>query len=146
MSVEENRNLARSYVQDWNAATGDASKVRSWVDKYIAPDYVHHGLSGDASREQRTQAVLAVLPASPDLTYTLEDVVAEADKVVGRYTVRFTHKGTFLGIPATGKQVTYKGVAIYRIAQGKFAESWDYPDMLGLMTQLGAVPGRPAPK
>jgi predicted ester cyclase len=94
------------------------------------------------SGEQRTQYVLAALPAIPDLNYTLEDMVAEGDKVVARYTARFTHKGTYMGIPATGKQVAAKGVEIYRLAGGKIVESWDFPDTLGMMTQLGAIPGR----
>jgi steroid delta-isomerase-like uncharacterized protein len=142
MSVEENKALIKKWGEEWNALAGDVTKMRALAEKYFGRGWVHHGLlKGDQTAEQRMQDVLAAMPALPDLAYALEDIVAEGDKVVARYTARGTHKGTFLGIPATGKQLTYKGVEIFRIAGGKIVETWDFPDGLGLMTQLGVGPG-----
>ncbi|PYP40007.1 MAG: hypothetical protein DMD48_04810 [Gemmatimonadetes bacterium] len=71
---------------------------------------------------------------------TLEDLIAEDDKVVLSWTARATHRGEFMGTPATNKQVTVAGIDIYRYAGGKRAETWRQWDTLGLMRQLGMVP------
>ncbi|MBV8360856.1 MAG: ester cyclase [Deltaproteobacteria bacterium] len=78
--------------------------------------------------------------AFPDLHFTLEDIVAEGDKVAYRYTVRGTHMGDFMGLAATGKQILVTGTLTTRIADGKFQEDWENIDMLGLMQQLGVIP------
>jgi predicted ester cyclase len=78
--------------------------------------------------------------AFPDMHYTVEDLIAEGDKVVCRWTVRATHQGEFMGVPATGKVVTWTGISITRFAGGKDVEDWESFDMLGLMQQLGAIP------
>jgi len=147
MSAEENKKLVRQIGQAWNETAGDLSKVRAYYEKYSGPGYVHHSLTkGDQNAEQRIQDVLMSVPAIPDLTYALDDLVAEGDKVVVRYTARATHKGAFMGIPATGKQWVAKGVVIYRLAGGKIVESWEFIDALGILAQLGVMPARPAPK
>ena len=141
MSIEENKALLRQYNRDWSANMGDPAKIRAWADKYIGPDFIHHSLTrGDTNREQRLQSVLMLMPAMPDLNYTEDDMVAEGDKVVVVYTMRFTHKGPIMGIPPTGKQIAVKGIEIYRIKDGKIAETWEFGDNWGLMTQLGAIP------
>jgi predicted ester cyclase len=96
--------------------------------------------------EQRMQYVAIMLTAFPDLSYVEDGMIAEGDIVASRYNMRVTHTGTFMGIPATGKQILAKGVDVRRIEGGKVAEIWDFPDTMGIMTQLGAIPGRPAPK
>ena len=78
--------------------------------------------------------------AFPDAQFTLEDLIAEGDKVVGRVTMRATHRGAFMGIAPTGKHVTVTGIAIWRIEEGKMAEMWQNWDALGLLQQLGAIP------
>jgi predicted ester cyclase len=90
-----------------------------------------------AGMEQITPAFFT---AFPDTHYTLEDLIAEGDKVVWRYTFRGTHRGDFMGIPATGKVVTGTSIVISRIAGGKCVEEWGSSDLLGLMQQLGAIP------
>jgi predicted ester cyclase len=76
----------------------------------------------------------------------VEDQLAEGDRVGTRFTARGTHAGSFLGIPATGKAIAVEGIAIDRFAAGKLVESWLVYDRLGLLQQLGAVPGGlPAP-
>lgn len=74
----------------------------------------------------------------PDWHEHIEDIIAEGDKVAIRFTSRGTHKEEFQGIPPTGKQVTVSEVAIYRIADWKIVEKWGFPDIVGLLRQLGA--------
>ncbi len=78
--------------------------------------------------------------AFPDSNMTIDDTVAEGDRVVSRFTVRGTHRGEFQGIPPTGKQVTITGIAISRIEGGRVVEDWEELNMLGLMQQIGAIP------
>jgi len=73
----------------------------------------------------------------PDLTTTIEDLMAEGDKVAVRQTWRGTHTSNFLGIPPTGKQVTFTSIEVYRVSGGKLAEEWVELDMHGLLQQLG---------
>jgi steroid delta-isomerase-like uncharacterized protein len=78
--------------------------------------------------------------AFPDEHVVIEDMVAEGDKVAGRYTLHATHQGDFMGVPATGKKVTMVGNTILRFANGKCVERWNNADQLGLMQQLGVIP------
>jgi steroid delta-isomerase-like uncharacterized protein len=122
-------------------------RIRALYENFLAPNYVGHNLlTGDMNREQRIKNVGAAAPAMPDLSYSEEDMMAEGNKVVTRYTARGTHRGTFMGIPATGKQIVIRGVQINRLVDGKIAETWDFMDYLGLMTQLGVTPGAPPKK
>jgi steroid delta-isomerase-like uncharacterized protein len=79
--------------------------------------------------------------AFPDLDRQIEDLVAEGDRVVARWTAKGTHLGDFNGMPPTGKFATSSGITIFRIADGKIVEEWSENDLLGLLTQLGAIPG-----
>ena len=78
--------------------------------------------------------------AFPDIQTTIEDLIAEGDKVVKRYTIRGTHRGEFQGIPPTGKEVAFSSIEIDRMVDGKVSEHWFEMDLLGLMGQLGAIP------
>jgi steroid delta-isomerase-like uncharacterized protein len=80
------------------------------------------------------------LAAFPDLNITVEDLIAEGDRVVARWTLRGTHQGASLGMPPTGKQVTMPGISVVRLAGGKSAEQWVIHDQLGMLQQLGLVP------
>jgi predicted ester cyclase len=84
--------------------------------------------------------VATLLAAFPDAQLTVEDQLAEGDKVMTRYAYRCTHRGAFMGIAPTGKHVTGTVVFISRVEEGKMAETWSYPDTLGLFQQLGAFP------
>ena len=77
----------------------------------------------------------------PDLHITDEDYVAEGDKVAGRFEAQGTHNGEFAGVPATGKPVSFSGINIMRIADGKIVEHWVQYDTMGIMQQIGAIPG-----
>ena len=78
--------------------------------------------------------------AFPDFHTTIEDQIAEGDRVATRWTMRGTHEGEFRGIPATGNQISVTGIGIFRFSDGKVVESWDNFDQLGMMQQLGVVP------
>ena len=141
MSGEENKKLMRQFTAEFNGYAGDITKIRALYERFLAPNYVGHNLlRGDMNREQRIQYVVMTTPAMPDLKYAEEDMLAEGDRVVTRYTARFTHTGTFMGIPPTGKQIVVRGVQINRMVDGKNVETWDFMDYMGLMTQLGVFP------
>lgn len=146
MSTKENKELVREGCKGLGEIAGDISKVRSWYEKYCAPSYIyHHPLIGDMNLEKTIQYMAMFMSAFPDLNFSVDDILAEGDKTVIRYTLKGTHKGAFSGIPATGKQVVVKGVEIQKLLAGKVVEAWDFPNSLGMMTQLGAIPGA-APK
>ena len=76
----------------------------------------------------------------PDIQWTLEETIAEGDKVAARFTMRGTHKGAFYGVPPTGKKIEVKAMNIYRFSNGEILEEHGQPDLLGLLQQIGAVP------
>ena len=142
MSTRENKKLVQQAIKEWNTVNGDVAKMRSLFDKYYAPGFIYHDVStGDTNREQTVQDMAAYLFAFPDVNYSIDDILAEGDKTVIRCTLRATHKGTFMGIPATGKQIVVKQVEIHKIVAGKIAEAWGFSDSQGMMTQLGVIPG-----
>ena len=140
MSVEENKDLVTRYVNEYNAAKGDATKILALQEKYYDPKFVSHLTTGDMNFEQGKQFAVALVKAFPDILLTIEDILAVGDKVVARHTWRGTHKGQWLGATPTGKKVSQVGISIWRIAGGKFVEWWVVMDTVGLMIQLGAIP------
>jgi steroid delta-isomerase-like uncharacterized protein len=111
------------------------------VDELVAEDYVGHTPFPETNtREGHKQFFVALRHAFPDLQVTVEEQLAEGDKVVTRFTASGTHKGEFAGIPPTGKRAVMTGIDIDRIANGKLVECWSNTDDLGLMQQLGVVP------
>jgi len=112
------------------------------LDEFWAQNFVNHDPSNPEVRDLEgfKQWVVMVRNAFPDLNVTIDDLIAEGDKVVTRWTFRGTHKGEFGKIPATGKQVSSTGITISRIADGKTVETWWSSDDLGLFQQLGLIP------
>jgi predicted ester cyclase len=107
------------------------------------PGYVEHMPDGDQPLEQLKRGVPRFFAAFPDLTFTVEDMVAEGDKVAYRVTVTGSHTGgPYLGLAPTGKKIVMKNTSIKRIANGKLAESWGTLDTLSMMRQLGLIPAR----
>ena len=138
MSIEEHKDLVYRAVDAFNQGDWDA------VDRLFAPDYVDH----DRSRADLPPGPAGVKlawagfqVAFPDLHATIEDLVAEGQKVVVRGSIRGTHQGELMGIPPTGKPVTVTLIDVNRIEGGKLAERWAEADMLGMLQQLGVVPG-----
>jgi len=112
------------------------------VDELIADDYVYHGPAGQDIKgpEGFKQMFTANIPIFPDIHFTIDDMVAEGDKVAVRYTSTATHKGEFMGIAPTGKRITMKSAFFYRLAGGKIVEAVSYSDSLAMFQQLGVAP------
>jgi steroid delta-isomerase-like uncharacterized protein len=125
------------------ANTGDAELISKTIDELVEPDaLIRTPLPLETTGAQKLKEVFARLHrAYPDLHVTIEDLVAEGDKVVSRNTVTGTHRGEYMGLPATGKSVTYNEIFIARFAGGRIAETWGVVDVLSQMRQLGAIPG-----
>ena len=135
MSTEDNKARTRRAF--------DALNERNWTGFYelIAPDIVLHNASMTIQGlEAYKQFFSLYYTAFPDLHFTIEDLIAEGDQVVTRYTARGTQTGDLMGIAPTGKQVTTTGINIYRLANGKAVEGWTNFDGLGQLQQLGVVP------
>jgi steroid delta-isomerase-like uncharacterized protein len=138
MSTEQNKALVRQMVEE----VFNRGNI-SLADKFLAPDFVEReelppGIPRD--REGVKQLTTMFRAAFPDFKATIDDIIAEGDKVVIRQTWSGTHKGEFMGIPPTGKSVSFGVIDIIRIAGGKFVEHWGQMDSMGLMQQLGAIP------
>ncbi len=112
------------------------------VEELVAPSYVNHSAPAGipADREGIKRLTQLFRRAFPDGTMTIEDMLAEGDRVVTRKTFRGTHRGEFMGIPPTGKEVTIGLIDIVRLADGQVVESWNAADDLGLLQQLGVIP------
>ncbi len=137
MSTEANKTIVRRYIEDvWGKGDFEAEK------EVIASNVVDHNLlpGFPSGLEGHHQFLVMLRNAFPDLQATLEDLIAEGDKVVDRWTNRATHQGELFGIPATGKQVTITGIDIIRIENGKIVEIWHQEDSLGMLQQLGVIP------
>jgi steroid delta-isomerase-like uncharacterized protein len=141
MSVEVEKALVRQFVDEvFNRGN------MSVVDYLFAPDFVEHeelpaGIPND--REGVIQLAAMLRSAFPDFKATIDDIVAEDDKVVIRQTWTGTHKGEFMGVPPTGKSVSIGVIDIIRMADGKCVEHWGQMDSMGMMQQLGAIPAGP---
>ncbi len=137
MSTEENKALVRRLFEEvWN--TGDLARAGDFVaDNYVS----HSAIPGlPPGREGFRQIVDLYHRAFPDLQFTIEDLIAEGDKVVARLTARGTHQGAVGGTVPTGKQATWTAVHIYRLADGRAVERWGEADFLGLLQQVGEIP------
>ena len=139
MSAKEIKALERRFVEGWNKGKAAAMAV---IDELCATNIAYHGGSGEEIHGLKgfKQSMSEFYSAFPDSHFTIDDIVAEGDKVVVRWTMTGTHKGEFGGIPPTNKKVTIWGIYIDRMAGGKFVETWERFDMLGMMQQLGIVP------
>ena len=142
MSAEQNAELFRRFVEEvFNRGNMSA------LDEVMAPDFVEHeelppGIA--PGREGVTQFFGMLLSAFPDFKFTIDDVIAQGDKVVVRSTWTGTQQGEFLGIPPTGKGVSFGVIDIVRFAGGKVVEHWGQMDSMRMMQQLGVVDGPPA--
>jgi steroid delta-isomerase-like uncharacterized protein len=135
---EGNKNVVRRLFEEvWNKGN------LPLADELFASTYTHHDASTpDVGRGPESEKKRATLyrTAFPDLRLTIEDIIAEGETVMTRWSARGTHKGDLSGIAPTGKQFIISGVSIARIANGKMVEGWVNWDALGLMQQLGVVP------
>jgi len=131
MSLEENKAIVRRFVEAYNKQNLDL------VDEFIAPDYFDHTNKVDA--QGLKQLFEMGFKAFPDWHETIEDIIAEGDKVWVLLAYSGTHKGEFRGLAPTGKKITAIAVDIYRIANGKLVEYWNVTNSLNLFRQIGAI-------
>ena len=135
---EQNKAIVRRLFEEfWNRGS------LSVADQLFTPNYTHHDSSspdfGHGPESERKRANL-YRTAFPDLRLTIEDLIAEGDTVMARWSCHGTHKGDLNGIAPTGKPFTISGVTVARLLNGKLAEGFVNWDALGLMQQLGVVP------
>jgi steroid delta-isomerase-like uncharacterized protein len=140
MSTEENKALVRREIEELFNHTGDLDVA----EEVYAPDFVGHdpALPEDLHGVEAAKQFAATFrSAFPDLSCTIEDQIAEGDKVVTRFRAIGTHQGETeeLGV-STGNQIEITGVSIERLSEGKVVESWDHYDAMGMMQQLGHIP------
>ncbi|MDX1664068.1 MAG: ester cyclase [Candidatus Promineifilaceae bacterium] len=136
-TTERNKQIARRYLLDvWGEYDFEAEK------ELVAEDVVDHNAIPDLppGREGHNKFLRICQAALPEIEVTIEELLAEGDRVAYGWTARGTSEGPFLGIAPTGKEVTITGTDIVRIENGKIAEMWHVEENLGLMRQLGAAP------
>ncbi len=135
---ERNKAVVQRYVDEiQNAHSLDA------LESIFAEDFIDHMASSGGlfvgGMDGLKRGYASFLNAFPDLQVTVEDMIAEGDKVVAFKTLTGTHRGTHLGVPPTGKRVTYQIISIYRIKDGKITAYWGLQDELSLKRQFGVI-------
>jgi predicted ester cyclase len=137
MSTEDNIALVRR----WREEVYNQKHLAAY-DECFDPKCVDHAfpLGQQGNLEEIKHFTGTFLAAFPDLHSTIEDIFAVGDKVAFRFSSIGTQQGTFMEIPPTGKQVTFRSIDIVRIAGGKIVEHWHETDALGVLVQLGVVP------
>jgi predicted ester cyclase len=133
--IDINKNIIRRVLEE-GGNRHDIAVIRE-----LYPNVVYHApLVGELRGEAYRRFVASVLDAFPDAHWTIEDQIAEDDRVMTRWSFVGTHKERFMDIAPTGKKVRISGMCIDRIVEGKIVEEWEEFDGLGMMRQLGAVP------
>ena len=137
MTAETNKIVMHRFLEFINTAS------EMLAQELISPDAIFH-VPGRPEPMRGPAGYLAIIGMMrggfPDIQWTLEEMVAEGDKVAARFTMRGTHRGTFFGVPPTGQIIAVQAMNIYRLSSGQFVEEHGQPDMLGLLQQIGAVP------
>ncbi len=143
MSINNKVIVRRLYEEVWN------KRRLELVDEIISPSHALHdpNVSGSAvGPEAYKRQVTRFITAFPDLRLTIEDIVGENEKLAVAWTISGTHKGEFMGIPATNKNVSVDGITINHIVNAKIMDSYISWDAWGMMQQLGVVPAHGEPK
>jgi steroid delta-isomerase-like uncharacterized protein len=135
-NVEKNKAIV---LRHWEEVVSKGNM--DLIDEIFAPDFVAHEADQDIrGPEGVRQFILMLRVGFPDLHVIVEDVVAEGDKVVQRWSGHGSHQGELMGLPPSGKRVSVAGITISRLEGGKVAEEWELYDTMGMMQQLGAIP------
>lgn len=136
MSLESNKAVVRKWIeQGWNKHN------INMIDETYLPNFTQHGGGPDLKSAAELKAFVAdYLKAFPDLTFTIEDLVAEGDRVVWRFLATATHQGPLMSIPPTGRTASVTGIVVFRIANDRIAEGWLNLDVLTMLQQIGAIP------
>lgn len=139
MSYDQNKKLARQLIEE----VMNQGNI-SLADEILSPDFLNHELDPEfpPTREGFKQGLQMMHAGGlSDLKFTIEDVIAEGDRVVIRINWSGTHTGEFFGMPSSNKRFSVGGIDIFRIAEGQIVEHWGQTDIMGMMQQLGAMPG-----
>ncbi len=137
MTAETNKLVMHRFLEFINTAS------EKLAQELISPEAIFH-VPGRPEPLRGPTGYLTILGMMrggfPDIQWTLEEMVAEGEKVAARFIMRGTHRVTFLGVPPTGKTIAVQAMNFYRLSGGQFVEEHGQPDMLGLLQQIGAVP------
>ena len=137
MTIEANKRVMKQFLVFINTAS------EALATELISPDAIFH-VPGRPEPLQGPFGYLALIRMMrggfPDIQWTLEETIAEGDKIAARFTMRGTHQGTFLGVPPTGRKIEVKAMNFYRLSGGQFVEEHGQPDLLGVLQQIGAMP------
>jgi steroid delta-isomerase-like uncharacterized protein len=134
MSAENKLLVRRWFDEVWNEGRTDA------IDDMFAADGVAHGLGPDLRGPEEFKPFYAAYrSAFPDIRFEIEGMVAEGDEVAYRWTATATHRGPGLGFSATDRPVSFSGIGILRVRDGKLVEGWNAFDRFGMLQQLGVV-------
>jgi steroid delta-isomerase-like uncharacterized protein len=137
VAPQDNKAIVSQFIEEFKNKANHAI-----VQELFAEDFVHHFKDPNLPPGREAMMLLgqAVVAGFPDVQVTVEDLLADGDKVIERTTARATHQGTFNGVPATGKPVLWTEIHIYRLAHGRIAELWSEIDFLAILMQIGALP------
>lgn len=136
MSAEENKSIVCRFIEE-----GPSKGNLDIADELLSPDFTMHApLPASPGIKGINEVITTCRAAFEHLNVTVEDLTAEGDNVVARFTAHGIHKGSFMGLSATGKPITMTGIEIFRIKDGKIVELWAEANLLGLMQQLGISP------
>ncbi|MDR3708754.1 MAG: ester cyclase [Capsulimonadaceae bacterium] len=137
MTLEANKITMQRFVEFINTAS------ETLAEELISPDAIFH-VTGTPEPMRGPAGYLSIIGMMrggfPDIQWTLEELVAEGDRVAARFIMRGTHQGVFFGVPPSGKKVVVQAMNIYRLSGDKFVEEYGQPDMFGLLQQIGAIP------
>jgi steroid delta-isomerase-like uncharacterized protein len=136
VATEDNKAIVRRYYED----VLNAGDIAALEDLAVAEYDEHDPLPGQANGREGLRQRVELLRNAFRPQFTIEDMIAEQDKVVVRWINRGTHVGEFMGMPATGKSFTIPGIDIHLMRNGKMAEHWHVVDQLGQLQQLGIIP------
>jgi steroid delta-isomerase-like uncharacterized protein len=138
MSAEENKKVVQRFWGVW-----EEENFVDLIDELLAPDYVNHspGTPDQPTGPEGVKAVVSMFRSGmPDLRVTIDDMIAEGDKVATRYTIEGTHEGELFGVPPTGRRLSIESMTVERVSGGKIREHRRITDTLDMMQQLGVVP------
>ena len=137
MSAEQNKSIVRRWVEEgWN------KRNTALIDELFTPNFYQHETGPETvnSSETLKPFVTGYLSAFPDLQFTIDDLIAEGDKVVWRFTASGHQNGPLMGAPASGKAISVTGTITFRLENSRMAEAWLNLDVLGLLQQVGIIP------
>jgi steroid delta-isomerase-like uncharacterized protein len=137
MSITDNKTLVRRFITE----VFEQGRIEA-VDELVSDDFTPHAWpSTGAGRDDLKRAMERVSQGLADARFTIDDMIAEGDRVTVRLTASARQVGPFMGLPASGRTYTIDEIHIFRIRDGRISEHWHQFDQLGMMRQLGALPG-----